>query len=228
MESVIVEARLDTPGRWLWLVKFVLVIPHVVVLIGLWIAALVTTIVAGFAILFTGRYPRPLFDFVVGVLRWTWRVSYYFTGAFATDSYPPFALRPDPAYPADLDVRYPQRLSRGLVLVKWWLLAIPQYIVVAILNGGWGGAHLGLIDVLALTAIVTVVFTGSYPTALFDLVVGFNRWCLRVAAYVLLLTDEYPPFRLDSGGSDPAAPSPGPPDAGKDSRNRRVMPTTSR
>jgi hypothetical protein len=211
MDSVVVEARLDQPGRWLWLVKLVLVIPHAVVLAVLWVATLVTTIVAGFAILFTGRYPRRLFDFAVGVLRWTWRVSFYFTGAFATDKYPPFSLRSDPGFPADLDVRYPEQLSRRLVLVKWWLLAIPQYLIVAVLNGGWGGAHFGLIDLLALVAIVIVLVTGAYPTGLFDLIVGFNRWCLRVAAYVLLLTDQYPPFRLDSGGSDPASPKPSPP-----------------
>ena len=211
MDSVIVEARLDQPGRWLWLAKIFLVIPHFVVLAALWIATLFTTVVAGFAILFTGRYPRPLFDFAVGVLRWTWRVSYYFSGAFATDKYPPFSLHPETSYPADLDVRYPEHLSRGLVLIKWWLLAIPQYLVVAVLSGGWGGAHFGLIGVLALIAIVTVLVSGEYPTALYDLVVGFNRWTIRVGAYVLLLTDEYPPFRLDAGGTDPAAPVPGPP-----------------
>jgi hypothetical protein len=90
-------------------------------------------------------------------------------------------------------------------LIKWWLLAIPQYVVVGLLAGGWGAAHLGLITVLAIVAAVTVLFTGQYPAALFDLVVGLNRWCLRVAAYACLLTDAYPPFRLEMGGPDPAA-----------------------
>ena len=189
-------------SRWLWLVKVVLVIPHIVVLIGLWIAAFVVTVVAGFAILFTGRYPRSMFEFCVGVLRWSWRVSFYTTGAFGTDRYPPFRLAPDPDYPADLTVEYPQQLSRGLVLVKWWLLALPQYLVVAVFTGGWGGWHIGLIGLLAVIGAFSLLFTGSYPRTLFDLVIGLNRWSYRVSAYALLMTDAYPPFRLDQGPSD--------------------------
>ncbi|HVT76523.1 MAG TPA: DUF4389 domain-containing protein, partial [Acidimicrobiales bacterium] len=79
------DARLDNPGRWLWLVKWLLVIPHVVVLFFLWIAVTVLTIVAGVNILFTGRYPRSIFDFNLGVMRWSWRVSYYALSGFGTD-----------------------------------------------------------------------------------------------------------------------------------------------
>jgi hypothetical protein len=195
------EARLDEPlSPWLWLVKWFLAIPHAVVLAFLWVALYVLTAVALVAILFTGRYPRAIFDFNVGVLRWTWRVNYYAFSAIATDRYPPFTLRPAD-YPCDIDVPYPARLSRGLVLVKWWLLAIPHYaIVAAFLGGGWAWwetAIPGVLPVLVLVAGFVLLFTRRYPRDVFRLVVGINRWILRVAAYALLMRDEYPPFRLE-------------------------------
>lgn len=189
-------------SRWLWLVKWVLVIPHVVVLVFLWVAVVVLTVVAGVAILFTGRYPPSLFEFNVGVMRWTWRVAFYTTSAFGTDRYPPFALAPDPAYPADLDVDHPEHLSRGLVLVKWWLLALPHYLIVAYFAGGSFGAS-GLVTVLAVIAMVMVLFGRAYPRPVFDFVMGMNRWAFRVVAYAALMRDEYPPFRLDMGGGEP-------------------------
>ena len=215
------DGQLDSQtSRWLWLIKWLTVIPHVIVLIFLWIAAFLLTIVAGFAILFTTHYPRAIFDFNVGVMRWTWRVSFYAIGAFGTDRYPPFSLEPDPTYPAEFAVDYPEQLSRGLVLVKWWLLAIPQYLVVGFFAGGWGagwdngswnGPGGGLIALLAIIAAVVLLFTGRYPRSIFDFVMGLNRWCYRVFAYAALMTDAYPPFRLDSGGRDPAAlPAPEP------------------
>src|SRR5512133_3026372 len=112
-----IEGRLDPQlSRWLWLVKWLLAIPHFIVLLFLFIAFFVLTVVAFFAILFTGRYPRSIFDFNLGVLRWAWRVGFYTYEALGTDRYPPFTLGPAADYPAVLDVQYPEELSRGLVL----------------------------------------------------------------------------------------------------------------
>lgn len=218
---VTVGASLDPVlSRWLWLVKWFLAIPHLIVLAFLWVAFVVLTVVAGVAIVLTGRYPRGIFDFNVGVLRWSWRVDYYAsTGGIGTDRYPPFSLGREPSYPATLDVAYPGRLSRGLVLVKW-LLGLPHYLIVAVLLGGslgWftlNGERVqlapvagGLLGLLVVVTGVVLLITDRYPVALFDLTIGLNRWIYRVIAYAALMTDTYPPFRLDQGGTDPA-PSP--------------------
>lgn len=202
---------------WMWLVKWFLAIPHFFVLFFLWFAFAVTSVIAWFAILFTGRYPLSLFHFNVGVLRWNWRVAFYAYAAGGTDHYPPFSLsRTD--YPANVEVDYPARLSRGLVLVKSWLLLIPHLLIVGAFTGtatwAWRtengpsgvvsdrGGGLSLLALLVLIALVILLFTGSYPRPLFAFIMGINRWVYRVLIYGALLRDDYPPFRLDQGPTD--------------------------
>ena len=129
-DAVRVRGAIDAPSRWLWLVKWcVLAVPHYPILIGLYLVYPLVVLAAGVAILVTGQYPRPLFEFNVGVLRWSWRVMNYRFPMNTTDRYPPFSLAARPAYPGDLEVDYPEQLSRWLVLVKPWLLALPQIIL---------------------------------------------------------------------------------------------------
>ena len=220
MSSLRLTGLLDPRlSRWLWLVKMILAIPHFVVLVALWAAFLLVTVIAWFAILFTGRYPRPLFDFTVGVLRWNWRVGFYVYAALGTDRYPPFSLSLSQGdYPAELEVAYPERLSRGVVFVKW-LLAVPHLIVVALLtadimlypipalNDLAGGMQLAggysVLNLLVVIAGFFLLITGRHPVALFDFLMGINRWVYRLLAYVALMSDDYPPFRLDAGATEP-------------------------
>ena len=176
-------------SRWLWLVKWILAIPHFIVLTALSVVAFILAIIAFFAILFTARYPRGIFDFNVGVMRWWWRVSFY-AGVLGTDRYPPFSLAPDDDYPADLYVEYPERLSRLKALFKWWLLAIPHYIIVSFFDS------IGFMA--ALIAGIILLFTARYRDDLFGVQMALNRWRWRVSGYAGLLYDDYPPFEFDT------------------------------
>lgn len=207
--SVRLEGSVDPKlTRWMWLIKWLLAIPHFVVLAILWMAFVVVTVAAGFAILFTGRYPASLFQFATGVLRWNWRVAFYANGVLGSDSYPPFTLART-SYPATFEVAYPARLSRGKVLIKSWLLALPHLVIITLATGGTWGAWTGgaangfsLLGLLLLVAAVILLITGTYRRGLFDLIMGAHRWMYRVFAYTALLRDEYPPFRLDQGGRE--------------------------
>ena len=172
-------------SRWLIFVKWLLALPHFLILYALGTVANVITFVAFFAILFTGRYPRGLFDFVVNIYRWQENVFAYY--ALFRDDYPPFSWEAG-KYPVTFEVDYPENLSRWLIFVKW-LLAIPHIIVLVFLYVA--------AMVVWVIAWFAILFTGRFPRGLFDFLVGVNRWGLRVNAYgFLLLRDDYPPFSL--------------------------------
>jgi len=206
------EGRLDpSHSRWLWLVKWALLIPHFVILAFLWIAFVLTTIAAFFVLLFTGRYPRGIFGFNLGVLRWTWRVSFYGYGALATERYPPFSLGEEPDYPARLDIPYPEQQRRGLPLIGWWIIGAPQYTIAGIffgggyaIGGGWGFG--GIIDILMFVVAMLLLFKDRYPTDVFEVAMGFNRYVARTLAYAAFMTPQYPPFRFDPGGMEAPPP----------------------
>jgi len=215
MATASYPVRLDgqlQPGlsRWLWLLKWFLLIPHLIVLGFLWTAFVVLTIVAFLTQLRGGRYPRRIFDFNLGVLRWTWRVNFYGYGALGTDRYPPFTLGPAPDYPARLEIDYPEEQLTGQSLLAAWLPGIPQYLIAGILGGGagiaWAAEHsifTGLIGILVLVAALSLAVDGLYPRGLFDYVIGLNRWVIRVVAHGALMTTTYPPFVVEKGEREP-------------------------
>ena len=164
-------------------------IPHGICLWLYEIAVGIVTFIAFWAILFTGKYPKGMFDFVVGYNRWSNNVYAYYT-YFLVDENPPFTGEQNVSYPVTLDVEYPDRLSRGWVVLKalfgWLYVGIPHGICLVL----YGIA----VSIVVFIAFWAILFTAKYPKGMFDFVVGFMRWSLNVSAYLGLLRDEYPPF----------------------------------
>jgi hypothetical protein len=165
------------------LVKWLLLLPHYVVLIFLGIAAFVAVVISWFAVVFTRRYPRGLYDFVVGVHRWGWRVQAYLF--LMVDPYPPFTIADDPEYPARFDLDYPEEIDRWRPVVQW-LLIIPYAFIAGIL--AW------LAEILALFAFFTILFTERFPEGMFNIALVGLRWQARALVYGEWLVTRYPPW----------------------------------
>ena len=186
ISSPLLEYDVEYPehlSRLLIFVKWLLIIPHLFVLMFVGLVQYVVTVIAFFAILLAGRYPRGMWDFSVSVLRWASNVNAYTN--LQRDEYPPFSGTAP--YPVHLALAYPERLSRLLVFVKW-LFVIPALIVYTII--AW------IAGIVVFLAFFAILFTGRYPRGLFDFITGTMRWGNRISAYFLLLTDAYPPFRM--------------------------------
>ena len=142
-----------------------------------------TSVLAWFAILFTGRYPRDLWNLAKMYMGWRANVLAY--TALLRDEYPPFGSG---AYPVTFDVDYPEQSNRWSVALRL-ILAIPQIIVLALVLLAW--------VITVVIAWFAILFTGRYPEGLYGFGVGVQRWTLRVQAYLFLMRDEYPPFSLE-------------------------------
>ncbi|MFI1676388.1 DUF4389 domain-containing protein [Streptomyces sp. NPDC020607] len=179
-------------ARWRPFVQWLLAVPHLLIAYVLSMLRVVLTLIAFFTVLFTRRIPRPLFDVIAMSLRYEWRVASYVL--FLHEDYPPFDFQTtaddDRADPHTIvTFAYPEQMSRWRPLVKW-LFAVPHYVALAV----FGIAA----TVIVIMGFFAVLFTGSYPQRLRDILVGVYRHSLRVQSYVGLLTDTYPPFSLQA------------------------------
>ncbi len=166
---------------------FYIVIPYVVVMFFILIAAIFATMIAWFSIVFRGIYPRNLWDFQIGILRWDLRVNARILNL--ADGYPAFGIYGDDEH-TSLEVAYPEQLSSGMAIVKllfgWLYCAIPHLFVLGI-RSIWT-------LVLTILAFWQVLFTGKYSSEWHEFNVGTLRWNYRLSLYLFYLTDEYPPF----------------------------------
>ncbi len=222
----------DRLSRWQWIVKRIIALPHYIVLLGLLVASVISTVGAWFAILLTGKYPRTLWDFNVGVQRWMLRVDAY-ASLFMTDRYPPFTLEDDPTYPIRLLVRRPRdnEYNRVTVLFRL-LLALPWLVVLGLLEVSWRdwersqelnfdwqafvsgeGAHwsdqfLTIAGMFGVIVGISILLLGRYPQILFRFSSAYLRIYLRVYTYAFLLVDPFPTVRSPSGEDEVWAPPP--------------------
>lgn len=173
--------------RWRPLVNWLLVIPHQLWFFVLTLGANVLAFLGWFVILFTGRLPDSWSDFIVGVLRYQWRIlAYLYAWTVEYPSFSPVPGHIDPGdYPAVLWCARAVERNRLTVLLRA-ILAIPQLVVLYL----YGIAA----SVILIVAWFAALFTGRWPQGMRSFVIGYFRWQLRVYGYLYLLTDVYPPF----------------------------------
>jgi hypothetical protein len=174
------------------LIRSILLIPQMIILYFLQLVAGILYLIATFGILFSGNYPRGLFNFVEGVQRWGNNVGGYLLSLY--DKYPPFTWDPvEPPYPLSFNAAYPPTSSRllnfpffGLLIRE--LLLIPHFIVLFFI-------FLAAI-VVVFIAKFAILFKAAFPEGMHGFVWGALRWGARLNAYLYGLTDKYPPFSL--------------------------------
>ena len=176
--------RQEEYSRFLPLIKWLLVLPHALVVGVLGFASSIVGLIGLVAVLFTGKWPRGMFDFVVGVLRWSMRVNAY--ALLMVDDYPPFTMDEDPAYPARIAVPYPEDGIANWRAIAHVFMAIPYFIWMFFL--AIGAAVVGFI------AFFAILFTREYPAGMFNFVESVLRRQLRIGAYTYAMTERYPPF----------------------------------
>ncbi len=165
--------------------RLILAIPLAILLYVYAIAAAIVVLIAWFAIVITARYPQGLYDFVAGFVRFFTRFLAY--TALLVDPYPPFGGSEERAYPVRMSFAGPlERYSRPKTFFRV-ILAIPILILRYVMNL--------LLEVGAVAAWFIILVTGKMPRGLFDLMVLANSYTARSDAYVLLLTETYPPFQ---------------------------------
>jgi len=177
--------------------RLILVIPLAIVLYVFGIVAAIAILIAWLAIVFTGRYPKGLYDFVAGFNRSLARVTAY--AALLCDPYPPFGGTPDPSYPVRMEFAGPLESYSRLTTFFRLLIAIPILILRYVMNL--------LLEVGAFGAWFVIVITGKMPRGLFDVMVLANSYMARSDAYVFLLTETYPPFQDEqtrAAGTEPS------------------------
>src|SRR5947209_322534 len=176
------------------IINALVLLPHAICLLVLGVVAIVIYLISCFAVLFTGRYPRGMWDFMVGVQRWSHRVAAW--QFILSDAYPPFSFDPD-AHPLRFDVQYPEEgvaRWRGIPLLTG-IMALPVTIVAEVVLI-LGYLLLVLPPFIPGFIQLAIIFTGKYPEGIFNFIRGGLRLYARGQAYATFLVTRYPPFEL--------------------------------